>query len=81
MTSQNKTSEELIAWMQERIAQALECAPSDVDVDKAFDQLGLDSLAILIATGELAEWLDIELEAVTLFQYSTIRSLADHLAA
>ena len=66
--------------MQDRVARELECPASDIDIDKPFDQLGLDSLAILIATGELAEWLGIELEAATLFEHSTIRLLAKHIA-
>ncbi len=73
------TTEEIIDWMRNRISQDLHCAPEDIDPDANYDALGLDSLAILIATGELAEWLDTQLEAATLFEHPTIRALATHL--
>lgn len=74
-------SNAIASWMRERVAKDLECSPEEVDVDITFDKLGLDSLAILIATGELAQWLGTELEAATLFEYPTIKELANHLAA
>ena len=80
MTTEPRNAETITRWAQERIAQTLECAPEEVDIDRQFDQLGLDSLAILMATGELAEWLDTELEAATLFECPTIRALSQHLA-
>ncbi len=80
MSAADRTQDEMTTWMQDRMSRELECPASDIDIDKPFDQLGLDSLAILIATGELAEWLGIELEAATLFEHTTIRALAKHLA-
>ena len=80
MAQTNKTVEAIIVWMQERTARDLDKAPDEVDIDTPFDQLGLDSLAILTATGELAEWLEVELEAATLFEYPTIRKMAEFLA-
>ena len=80
MAQTNKTVEAIIVWMQERTARDLDKAPDEVDIDTPFDQLGLDSLAILTATGELAEWLEVELEAATLFEYPTIRKMANFLA-
>ena len=79
--SMNRPESDAIAlWMQERVAKDLGCPHEEVDVNSTFDKLGLDSLAILIATGELAQWLDTELEAATLFEHPTIKKLADHLA-
>ena len=80
MTSIDRTRQEMTDWMRARIARELECQPDEIDIELPFDQLGLDSLAILISTGELAEWLGVELEAATLFQHSTISALAEHLA-
>lgn len=67
--------------MQERIARDLETTPENIDINTQFSEFGLDSFAILIATGELAEWLGQTLEAETLFRYSTIKELSQHLAA
>ena len=80
MTSNGPNSDEITTWLQARMAETLECDAGDVDVDAQFDQLGLDSLAVLIATGELAEWLDTELEAATLYEFPSIRKLSVHLA-
>lgn len=78
---QNSPDEEaVIDWMKDRVARELDISPSDVDPDVTFDKLGLDSLAILISTGELAQWLGVELEAATLFEFPTIRKLANHLS-
>ena len=80
MSDEKPNSDSIARWMQERVAQDLGTPADEVDVNATFDTLGLDSLAILIATGELAEWLQTELEAATLFEYPTIKKLADHLA-
>ena len=74
-----QSADSIAAWLQVWVGNALSLPPESVDTTANFDELGLDSLAILTATGELAEWLDIELEAAVLFQHSTIDALAQHL--
>jgi acyl carrier protein len=78
MASMN--SNEISAWIRERIARELGSEASAIDPEVTFDRLGLDSLALLGVLGDLASELDIEIETSVLFDYPTISGLAAHLA-
>ncbi len=69
------------SWLKDRISKELKVSPAEVDIATPFDDMGLDSLAVLTTTGDLAEWLDRPLEAETLFRHPTIESLSAHLAS
>ncbi|MDG2020857.1 MAG: acyl carrier protein [Phycisphaerales bacterium] len=73
-------SNEISAWIRERIARELGSEASAIDPEVTFDRLGLDSLALLGVLGDLASELDIEIETSVLFDYPTISGLAAHLA-
>lgn len=78
MASMN--SNEISAWIRERIAKDLGSEPSAIDPEVTFDRIGLDSLALLGVLGDLASELDIEIETSVLFDHPTISGLAAHLA-
>ncbi len=78
MASMN--SNEISAWICERIAKDLGSEASAIDSEVTFDRIGLDSLALLGVLGDLASELDIEIETSVLFDYPTISGLAAHLA-
>ncbi len=78
MASMN--SNEISAWIRERIAKDLGSEPSAIDPEVTFDRIGLDSLALLGVLGDLASELDIEVETSVLFDHPTISGLAAHLA-
>lgn len=59
----------------------LELEPEAVDPLGTFTSLGLDSTALLELTGDLSTWLDRELSTSLVWEYTTIQSLAAHLAA
>jgi len=73
-------SNEISAWIRERIAKDLGSEPSAIDPEVTFDRIGLDSLALLGVLGDLASELDIEIETSVLFDHPTISGLAAHLA-
>ena len=75
------TSDDISNWIRTRIATDIEKSASEVDPDVTFDQLGIDSLALLGVLGDLAAKLDIEIETSVLFDHPTIRSLSNHLAS
>ena len=54
--------------------------PESVDTDLGFFQMGLDSLMAVELTARLVRQLGIDLPQTTLFNYSTINALAQHLA-
>ena len=78
MASMN--SNEISAWIRERIAKDLGSEASAIDSEVTFDRIGLDSLALLGVLGDLASELDIEIETSVLFDHPTISGLAAHLA-
>ncbi len=78
MVSMN--SNEISAWIRERIAKDLGSEASAIDPEVTFDRIGLDSLALLGVLGDLASELDIEIETSVLFDHPTISGLAAHLA-
>ncbi|MDE0890225.1 MAG: acyl carrier protein, partial [Phycisphaerales bacterium] len=73
-------SNEISAWIRERIAKDLGSEASAIDPEVTFDRIGLDSLALLGVLGDLASKLDIEIETSVLFDHPTISGLAVHLA-
>ncbi|MFB0984951.1 MAG: acyl carrier protein [Phycisphaerales bacterium] len=73
-------SNEISAWIRERIAKDLGSEASAIDSEVTFDRIGLDSLALLGVLGDLASELDIEIETSVLFDHPTISGLAAHLA-
>ena len=75
------SSDDISNWIRTRIAKDIEKDASEVDPGVTFDQLGIDSLALLGVLGDLAAELDIEIETSVLFDHPTIASLSAHLGS
>jgi 8-amino-7-oxononanoate synthase len=70
----------LAEWLIDRIAQEMEISPEEVSVDATFDDLGMNSLKVLIVANDLAEFLKVEeVPQPLFFNYPTIQRLAEHL--
>ncbi len=74
------TAKESQDWLVDKLATRLEVEPSEVDVEKYFDEFDLDSTEALILAGELENWLGFELEATALWYHPTIAALSAHIA-
>lgn len=74
------TSEQMSAWLRERIARDIGQDSDSVDPAASFDRLGIDSLALLGVIGDLAGELDIEIETSVLFDHPSIEALSNHLS-
>lgn len=72
---------ELQTWMVTYVAHLLDIHPDLVDTTLPFDRYGLDSSAAVGMTGDLEDWLGIELDPTLLYDYPTIAALAQHLIA
>lgn len=79
MTTRSK--KDLQAWMVAQAATLLAIPEHDVDVSQPFISLGLDSLALFNLTGDLAEWLGRDLDALVAWDHPTIEALAAYLAS
>ncbi len=72
---------EIQDWTVAYIADLLEIDPDEIDTALPFDRYGLDSTAAVGLTGDLEDWLGIEIDPTLLYDYPTIDSLAKYLAA
>lgn len=63
------------------IADLLQASSDDIDTDTPFDRFGLDSAAAIGMTGELEDWLDLEIDPTLMYDYPTIKGMATYLEA
>jgi long-chain acyl-CoA synthetase len=67
----------IVAW----IAEAVGIDPSQVDLDAPFLDFGLTSVLAVELAAALQEWLGRDVPPTVAWSFSTVRALADHLAA
>ena len=86
LTNQVKTDQgnakntiEIQEWLVNYLAEFLEVETSEIEINRSFDEYSLDSRAAIFLTGELEEWLGFELEPTLVYEYSTIKELAQYL--
>ncbi len=70
----------VLDWLRGRLAQALECRPDQIGDEEPFARWGLDSAVAVTLTGELAAWLQVELDPTVFWEYAHPLALAEHLA-
>ncbi|HTZ42363.1 MAG TPA: acyl carrier protein [Jatrophihabitans sp.] len=75
------TTEEIERWLVGFVASLLDVPPQLIAATMPFDSLGVDSATTLVMAADLSEWLRVELSPVEVFEFATIRSLAERLAA
>lgn len=69
------------AWLVEQISRRQHLALGDIDVRQPFVQYGLDSVQAVELTGELEIYLGRKLSPTLAWDYPTITSLSEYLAA
>ena len=70
----------VLDWLRARLAQALECSPDEVADEEPFARVGLDSAVAVTLTGELAEWLRLDLDPTVFWEHAHPLALAEYLA-
>ena len=75
----NMTATEIEAFLRELVATERGVNAADVDPTIPFDQLALDSMALLGIVGDLAERLGTEIDTTLLLEHPTIERFARHL--
>lgn len=70
---------ELRSWLASWLSQELKVPVEKIDPAAPFTRYGLDSVAAVSLAVELEDQLDREISPATLWQYTTIDALADHL--
>lgn len=67
-------------WLVRYAAKEMSLPPERIDPHAPITSLGLDSLTLIMLTGDLAEWMNQDLPASLLHDHSTMDSLARSLA-
>lgn len=75
-----RTAAEIEVWLTRAIARSLRVEPREVDPDRPFPELGMDSIAAVELSGDLELWLARKVAPTVVWDYPTIRLLAAHLA-
>jgi acyl carrier protein len=71
---------EIMEWMRDYIVAHLKVKQEWIEMDMQFDDYGLDSRTSMEMIGEFSERIGRDLDPGVLYDYSTIESLADHIA-
>ncbi len=71
-----ETHHSICHFVQSYIANKLACSIDEIDINAHISSLGVDSIELLTITGELAQWLDIELPAEVFWDVETISKTA-----
>lgn len=71
---------DLERWLTQQVATYLNRRPEEIDQRTSFADHGLDSVYALTFCADIEDHLGITVSDTVLWDYTTIRELADHLA-
>ena len=74
------TVAEIRSWCINHIATILERGAAEIDPDVKFARLGLDSATIINLIIAAEEWLGIEVDPDSVYEYPSVNALSEHLA-
>src|ERR1700688_2372915 len=74
------TAEVIESWLVSRLSELLGIESGEIDVREPFASYGLGSTEMVGLSGELAQWLLRGLSPPLVYEFSTIETLARHLA-
>lgn len=77
-TSQ-KNIQEIQNWIILWLSKELNIETQKIDIQEQFVNLGLSSRQAVILTGELGDWLGIEIDPSLAWEYPTIKQIAEYL--
>lgn len=72
-------SEKLIYELGLQLSEQLKVSIEEVDPDSEFSEFGLDSVSLTVFSNELAKIYDVDINPSTLFEFPTVRKLAEYL--
>jgi len=77
----NRSEADISAWIVSYLSRLLELPESQVSADARFEQFGMDSAATVGLTGDLSDWLNIQVDPTLAYDYPNIESLSARLAS
>ena len=75
-----KSRIEIKAWLIAQVAKILEIERSQVSTNRAFSEFGIQSIVAFSMTGELCEWVGMDLSATLLWEHNTINNLSGYIS-
>jgi len=73
-------ADNLEAWLVAKISSLTGIQAKEISVDQPFAHFGLDSVAAVSLSGELEDWLGRKLSPTLVYDYPSVKALADYLA-
>ena len=74
------TAESIMDFLVEQIAEKSDLDPEDIDIDEHLSSYELESVDVLPIIMTIDKWIGKRLSPALLFNYTTIRTLAERLA-
>ncbi|MGR9051747.1 MAG: AMP-binding protein [Gammaproteobacteria bacterium] len=74
------SGEEVEAWVIDWLTQHRRAGAGELDAQTAFSDIGLDSVSSVELSFALQTWLGFEVDSTIVWQYPTVKSLAEFLA-
>ncbi|WP_287438779.1 acyl carrier protein [Reinekea sp.] len=71
----------IVQWLVQRMAKLKNIAPDQVDINRSFEQYGLDSIVAIRIVGDLEKFMDQRLSPALLYEYHTIADVSKYLAS
>lgn len=78
-SNNQQREEEIQDWLINRLATWLLLDPEEIDIEQPFASYGLTSITAVTMTGDLEDWLGVELSPTLAYEYPTIAALASRL--
>ncbi|TMP73934.1 hypothetical protein CWB73_22345, partial [Pseudoalteromonas phenolica] len=78
VSSSSSSLQQIQRLLQEVVAQEIEKPARSLDIDAPFLALGVDSMKAVRISGELMEVHELDLEPTVLYEYPSIRELAQY---
>jgi acyl carrier protein len=74
------SAEQIESWLVSYLANLLAIPESEVSRTLTFEQFGLDSAAAVALTGDLARWLETDLDPTLASKHKTVADLSGHIS-
>ena|SRR5580765_8494160 len=71
--------EDIQVWLVAQIAKITGLQKDQIDIAQAFSSYGIDSVAAAALSGELANWLGVQIAPTITWDYPSVRLLAQYL--
>ncbi len=76
-----RTEAEIQEWLIDELIREFEMEKEEIDIHVPLSEYGVDSITIVELTSKLDDWLDINLDTTTMYDYGTIQALSGFVAS